>query len=280
MKHTLTMLLGLAVLSGAFLWNGCAKKTTAVQPDIAVANSYLSAAVNDLCGDQQPVFDLVPPGMCPGHFDISPSQVNALCHCKMLFVFDFQQNIEKTIPRIKERGLKVYSITPSAGMCIPETYLSVVKQVADALSQQQPEQKTHYESRIKEIEKRLAVLSQTIADRIKQSGLQKTTVMTSGHQAEFATWLGLDCVTTFAGRDTITPAQIDASLQEARQHPIQLVIANQQEGTGMAKTLAGHLNVKHVVFSNFPNDGGENAATAGFDRLLTDNIDRLIEAMQ
>lgn len=260
--------------------SGCKNNNDEPMPDIAVANSYLSAVVKDICGNQQQVFDLVPPGMCPGHFDISPSQVNLLCNCKILFVFDFQKNIENAIPRIKERGLKVCTVTPSPGMCIPETYLSIVKQVAAALSEQQPSQKKHYESRLKEIERRLDNLSQDLADSVQESGLQGTKVITSEHQAEFTKWLGLDCVSTFAGRDTITPAQIDNSLQEARENQIKLVIANKQEGTEMAKTLADHLNVKSVVFSNFPSNDEQNTAVAGYDHLVTENINRLIEAME
>ncbi len=282
MKNNLKLFLfGLAILSGIYFYAGCKNKTSAtLQPEIAVANSYLGASVKDLCGNQQQVFDLVPPGMCPGHFDISPSQVNLLCNCKILFVFDFQKNIEKAIPRIKERGLKVCTVAPSPGMCVPETYMSIVKQVAAALSEQQPSQKKLYESRLDEIEERLKMLNQDIIERINGAELEGTKVITSEHQSEFARRLGLDCVSTFAGRDTITPAQIDQSLHEARQNQIKLVIANKQEGTEMAETLADHLNVKYVVFSNFPGNNEQNTAIAGYDQLVTENVNRLIEAMQ
>lgn len=282
MKNNLNIiLLSLMIFGGANLLVGCKNKTSDVQqPEIAVANSYIGAAVKDLCGNQQQIFDLVPPGMCPGHFDISPSQVNLLCNCKILLVFDFQKNIEKAVPRIKERGLKVCTVTLSPGMCIPETYLSIVKQVAAALSEQQPLQKDYYESRLKEIEQRLNILGQDIVNRINKSELDGTKIITSQHQSEFTKWLGLDCVSTFAGRDTITPAQIDHNLQEARQNQIKLVIANKQEGTEIAKTLAEHLNLKYVVFSNFPDNNEQNVAIAGYDHLVTENVNRLIEAMQ
>jgi len=48
----------------------------------------------------------------------------------------------------------------------------------------------------------------------------------------------------------------------------------------MAKTLADHLNVKSVVFSNFPGNNMQNVAAAGYDHLVTENINRLIEAME
>ena len=78
----------------SFMLTGCEQKEDiAAKPEIAVANSYLKAVIEDLCGNQQQILSLVPPGMCPGHFDISPSQVNQLCNCKVLFVFDFQRKI-------------------------------------------------------------------------------------------------------------------------------------------------------------------------------------------
>jgi ABC-type Zn uptake system ZnuABC Zn-binding protein ZnuA len=251
------------------------------QPEIAVANSYLYAAVRDLCGNDQELLSLVPPGMCPGHFDISPSQVNNLCNCKLLFVFDFQQNIENAIPRIKERGLKVCKVVPSPGMCIPDTYLLIVKQIAATLSEEYPSQKTRYELRLKEIENRLENLSQDISEQMKKLGLQNTKVIASQHQAEFAKWLGLNPVSTFAGRDTITPAQINRNLQEADLSRIKFIIANKQEGTELARTMAEHLKVKLVVFSNFPASRSSDIESGGdFDFLLLENLNNLLEVLE
>jgi len=137
------ILLGLGILSGSYLWVGCNNESSdALQPEIAVVNSYLYAAVKDLCGNERELLSMVPPGMCPGHFDISPSQVNRLCNCKILFVFDFQQNIENAVPRIKDRGLKVCNIKPLPGLCIPDTYLAIAEQVAAALSEEKPAKKS------------------------------------------------------------------------------------------------------------------------------------------
>ncbi len=263
------------------IFSGCKNKENDIkQPEIAVANSYLHAVVKDLCGDRQDVYNLVPPGMCPGHFDISPSQVNRLFNCKIMFIFDFQENIENTVPRIKERGLKVCKIVPPPGLCIPDTYLKIVGQVADALSEENPGKKTHYEMRLKEIENRIGNLSQKILERIKGSGLQNTRVLTSQHQEEFAKWLGLNPVSTFAGRDTVTPAQINDNLKEAEQNQAALVIANKQEGTELAQALAERLNVKLVVFSNFPASDERNDMPAGFDVLLQSNVNELYKAME
>jgi len=260
---------------------GCRNKDTKQKnPETAVANSYLYAVVKDLCGDQQQILSLVPPGMCPGHFDISPSQVNRLCNCKTLFIFDFQQNIENAIPRIKKRGLKVCKIVAPPGLCLPDTYLSIAKQAAAALSQESSAKKKHYDLRLEEIEKRLENLTEEITEKIQKSGLQNTRVIASQHQAEFVKWLGLNPASTFAGRDTVTPAQINRNLQEAGQNQIKLIIANKQEGTELAQSLAEHLKVRLVVFSNFPAANHLNIESAGFDYLLSQNLNNLLEVLE
>ena len=102
----LAYILMLSVVYG-LLATGCEKKTDMENhADVAVTNSYLGCAVLDLCGDDMEVLCLAPPGMCPGHFDISPSQVRQLCDCRVLLLFDFQKQVAETLSRMKEKGLK------------------------------------------------------------------------------------------------------------------------------------------------------------------------------
>ncbi|MBD3377272.1 hypothetical protein GF406_19750 [candidate division KSB1 bacterium] len=271
-------IISICIVSFLFFVNGCDNKISdGQQAEIAVANSYLHAVIYDLCGTQESIVNLVPPGMCPGHFDIRPSQVDQLCNCKILFVFDFQQNIEKVIQRIQKRGLKVCIITPKPGMCIPDTYLSIAQQAATALSEQRPEQKEFYEKRLQEIENRLDQLSSELSQTICQSDLENTNIISSSHQAEFAKWLGLNPVCTFSGRDTATPAQINQNLQKAGKNQIKVVIANEQEGTELAESIANHLHIQFAVFSNFPDIDSTNDNPFAFDTLLRSNLNALIQ---
>jgi len=246
------------------------------QPEIAVTNSYLQCVVKDLCEDQKEVFCLAPPGMCPGHFDISPGQVNKLCKCKILLRFDFQEDIDESLLQMKEKGLKISSIRALPGLCIPETYLAACQDVCNTLSEQYPEKANRYQQRLKLIERRLENLSGELHEKIRQLGSGASQVIASNHQAQFCNWLGLETIATFTGSDTETASNIQKCLEKAKEYNISFVIANKQEGTALAGALAERIRARVVVFSNFPDY--EQPQISCFDRLIKENTQALIEA--
>lgn len=259
---------------------GCKNKNSEQkQPDIAVTNSYLQCVVSDICRDEIDVLCLAPPGMCPGHFDISPMQVNQLCNCRMLLLFDFEEKIKDSLSRIREKGLKTGFVRAMPGLSLPETYLLACRDVCSILEAQYPDRKIVYNERLKQIEKRLELLGTELLTAIERSGLKKAVVLASKHQSEFAGWLGLDVVATFIGSDTETAGNINRCLQKAKgTTAVRFIIANKQEGTGLANAMANHLGAKVVVFSNFPDINNGNGGCEGFDMLLRKNIQALLEA--
>ena len=253
-------------------------KDSEKQPEIAVSNSYLNSIVKDICGEQTEVMSLAPPGMCPGHFDISPSQVNQLCECDMLLLFDFQSGISDSLSRLKEKGLGIRTIKCPEGLCLPDTYLAIARSVCDVLSQDSPEKRAEYKRQLGQIENRLNDLRADIHEKMEQSGLTNAKVVASVHQSVFAEWLGLDVVATFAGSDIETPKSINQCLQQAKDEVVRFVIANEQEGTVLAAALADRLKADMVVFSNFPVEQSNITGTPDFDALILENISCLLSA--
>ena len=243
--------------------------------EIAVTNSYLGCAVLGLCGNDTEVLCLAPPGMCPGHFDISPSQVEQLCDCRILLLFDFQKPVIQTLSRVKERGLKTALVEEPGGLCVPETYLAICRKVSEILSTEFPERKAQYEQRLQAIESDMKQLHRELFEKMQQAGISEAKVLVSNHQADFASWLGLETVATFVGSDIETVAGIDRCIKKAEGQEIRFIIANKQEGTALAKALAERLKAKAVVFSNFPELRGQ---AGGFDTLLRANVEALIQA--
>ncbi len=268
-------LLGLAVLLG--LGVSCRQDSPREgAAEIAVTNSYLECAVRDLYPERTEVLCLAPPGMCPGHFDIAPGQVRQLRDCRVLLLFDFQQSMEQKLARLGDHGLQMQRIEAPAGMCIPETYLATCRRVAQVLAGVYPEKATQFEERLAAVEGRLATLTTDLRTSVARSSVLTAPVLVSYHQAKFAAWLGLEPIATFIGSDIETVAGINQCLKKAAGKDIRFVIANRQEGTGLAAALAERLHAQTVVFSNFPSscEGADS-----FDRLVRDNVGVLLGAM-
>jgi len=259
-----------------FLGVGCENKSgEESHAEIAVTNSYLGCAVLELCSDDTEVLCLAPPGMCPGHFDISPLQVKQLCDCRMLLLFDFQKQVEGTLSRLKEKGLKTAIVKEVGGLCVPETYLAVCREVSDILSSEYPERNARYQQRLGVIEKDLKDLREELLEKVRQAGISSAKVLASNHQADFVSWLGLEAIATFVGSDIETVAGIEHCIKKAKGQDVRFVIANKQEGTALAKALAERLGARAVVFSNFPELSG---GPSGFDELLRANVEELLRA--
>lgn len=261
------------------LWiaGGCRDSSAAPDaPQVAVTNSYLEAVVRDLCGLDTPVLSLAPPGMCPGHFDISPAQVRELGRCRMLLLFDFQQKVEANLTRLKTNGLQTHLVKALTGLCVPDAYLSTCREVEALLSNAYPDRAAEFQTRLGVVEQRLAALGDELRTSIASAAATGAKVLASNHQARFAEWLGLEVVATFVGSDVETVSNIDHCLKQAAGQEIRFVVANQQEGTALAGALADRLGAKAVVFSNFPSQADK---AMGFDRLLRDNVQGLIAAV-
>ncbi|MBN2211848.1 MAG: zinc ABC transporter substrate-binding protein [Sedimentisphaerales bacterium] len=277
MKYFLGLFISIIAVFLPLTCGGCRKTDNPAgpAPEIAVANSYLHAAMLDLCGDETPVLSLTPPGMCPGHFDLTPGLAQQLRQCQTLIVFDFQKKLIDDIPA--GDNFNVIIITPGEGLCRPETYLAVVKDIAENLSHASPANTEYYQIRREKIKTRLQLLQNRLHALIQDHGLKQTPVLCSEHQLKFVDWLGLEAADTFTGRDSATLADMDACITRARQKKVRLVIANLQEGTDLAQTLARELNVPVIAFNNFPDPQQDNQA---FDHCLEQNVNALVEALK
>lgn len=263
-----------AVLGLYLLIAGCDNQNSDGKQQIAVTNSYLFCAVQDICGGSEEIVSLASPGMCPGHFDISPQLTRQLAGCKLLMRFDFQQGLDGQLKRFIDRGLAVEPVVGLPGLCIPETYAQTCREVCQILSRHFPAHQDRYQNRLLEICRRMKAAAVELQTQMLDKGYNGLEVVSSVHQAAFAQSLGLNVIGTFVGQDIATPAVIQKCLENANGRKILCVIANQQEGTQLAEAIASRLSTKVVVFSNFPDI--EPSGT-GFDTMLHQNIKNLIE---
>jgi zinc transport system substrate-binding protein len=264
----------LLLLPSLFSLSGCSKPPPSPKkPPVAVTTSWLDCAVRDIAGERFETVRLLPPGDCPGHFDLAPGTLSRLSRCSLLFRFDFQEGLDSRLSGLASKGMRIVSVAVRPGLCVPNNYLEGCRQVKAALEGMYPSSAEQFVSRLAEVERRLSDLSATVRRRIAGAGLRGKKVVSSDHQSSFCRWLGLKVVAEFSRAENMTSSAVERVIAAAERSGARLIIANLQEGRQAADSIAQRLDARVVVFSNFPSMDSHQRR---FDDLVVSNLRSLI----
>ncbi len=257
-----------------FAFFGCSEHSRPAEKlYIGVTTSWLECAVKDIAGCRFELVRLLPPGDCPGHFDVSPGTLRQLARCSLLFRFDFQEGLDDRLSGLVARGLRIVPVAPVAGLCVPDSYLEACRQVESALREMHQAHADEFRSHLTSVQKRLSELSAAARARIPAAGLSGRKVVCSHHQSSFCRWLGLEVVAEFSRAENVTSSAVAQVVASAERSGARLVIGNAQEGCQAADAIARRLGVPVVLFSNFPSMESNQER---FDDLVLTNVESMV----
>jgi zinc transport system substrate-binding protein len=241
---------------------------------VAVSSPYLEAAVRELLGRDVRLARLAGPTMCPGHFDMRPSQLRDLAHCSLLVRFDFQSSLDEKLKRGNDGQRRVVAVRVPGGLCVPETYLAACQQVAEHLVSAETLTHRQAEERLGRLRSRLDALRREVAKKVDDAELRGIPVLASRHQADFCRWLGLRVVGEISAGDAAGISDIEKSIKDGQSAGVRLIVANEPEGRQSADALADRFRAKVVVFANFPSLDLE----LPFDAMVRGNVATILDA--
>lgn len=237
---------------------------------LVVTTSLLEAAARDYAPalpEGVEIVSLIPPGSCPGHFDLPPRLVPLLRRAKLVVRHDFQQGLDGQMRKVGGDRLPVIAIAAKGSLLIPEHYATLSAELAEALAEAWPAQAEAIRTRQQAVARDLAALGEGIQAAPRPWLGAK--VIASQQQRAFCGWLGLDVVAALARPDDVSPRE----LAELLRSDAVLVVGNRQSDAQAARSLAERKNVPVAVFSNFP-----AAAENGYASLLAANLKELESA--
>lgn len=250
---------------------GCGEPDEPTSPaDVAVSSTYLAAAVRDVLGADAAVDCLAGPGNCPGHFDAAPDQVVRLARTKLLLRFAFQSRLDAKLQAAVDEGLTIAEVRTTAGLGLPETYLTACRQVGDALVDAGMLTQSAADARLAEIGRRVTETWADAKAAVASPPATDRRAIVAVHQADVVRGLGIEIVATFGGADD--PGELRRVAEAVGEEQGLLVIGNVPQGRGMADKLADVVGGRVVMFENFP----PNAARCdNYDGMLAVNVSRL-----
>ena len=276
------ILLGLlvAVLAGILVtFLGCPQDT---QPsvDIMAGSSFITNIIQDVADGKVETRTLIPPGLCPGHYDLKPSDIEALANSKALFVHSYQQgfqNIVGAIEAAQNPDLIIVAINVTGNWMTPAVQAEAVSKIAQALGEIDPENAAYYQDKATERAQAVLAKGEEVENRLLEAGVEQVKVICADKQKGFVEWAGFDVVAILGRPEDLTVLEVEELIVEAKEAGVALVVDNLQSGTiGSSESIALDIGAIQVTISHFPG-GFENTET--WEKAIDKNVDLLLEAL-
>ncbi len=243
----------LAVITAAMLLiPGCA----ALSSDklvIVGSTAHIAVIARRVGGDRVEVATIAPAGMCPGHFDLRPSDVAAVNRAHLLINHGWEAWFSKLEGAISNPQLRRATAGTKGNWMLPATHKQATIEIAGVLAELDTiaagSFRVRAEAYCRQVDS-VAGLVQTMFSHRK-----KPRVLAARHQAAFLVWLGFDTVATYGRPGEITARELTHLARAGLEAEVDLVVDNLQSGPDAGLELARSLGAKHVNLTNFPLDG-------------------------
>jgi len=236
---------------------------------VVVTTSLLEAAVRDLTGGAVEVERLVPPGSCPGHFDLRPADLERLLDARLVLLDVYQRPLAARLEGIATRCGEAVLLPESRSPLVPDGYAALLEELARRAGPALGLDTATARLRLERLGRRLERLGTVL--RREAAPMRGVRVVSSVRLAELCRWLGLEVVATLPPNGDASPRALLRSTAAAPE----LVVASLQEGIGAARALAERYGVPVAVLSTFP---GAPGFGSGYEELLRSDVRRLEEA--
>ncbi len=276
MKRFLLQIMSILLLGVLLIPISCARPVA----DVMTGSSVIADITQDIADDKLEVHNLIPPGMCPGHYDVKPGDVEMLASSKALIIHNWQQdkaNITGLITAADNANLIIEIIDIPDAPMIPRVQAEATVKIAQALSKIDPANSAHYQERANERTQAVLAKGEEIENRLLKAEVDGVKVICSTMQAEFISWAGFDVVVTYGRPEELSVTDMEQLITQAKQAGVALVIDNLQSGgTATSETMAQDIGAIQVTISNFP---GGFEGTETWEKTIDKNVDLLLQSL-
>jgi len=237
--------------------------------NIVTSDTILSTMIDSLLPPARySVASILPPGQCPGQFDVKLSDIERMKKADLIVAFVGMPYIEKG-----GSGKQLLVETGGRNWMSPDSYLSGLDFLASRLSERFPEEREEIVRRKAETAGRVEAASKSLREKIDLAGLAGKPVIVTSAQKEPAEWMGFRVVAEYGRPESMSAREIVTISTIGRERRAILVIDNLQSGPDAGKGIAEALGAPHVVLTNFPSEEGYLAT-------LEENVNAVLTALR
>lgn len=257
-----------------------AKPPSPLSSNVVAGTTWIQTIVRDITQETVRPLTLIPAAMCPGHYDLKPSDIRTVAGCRLLLIHDWQESMPNVSGLVRAARLpaeRIRAVSVDGNWMVPETQIRALESIERILEKIAPDRAAAYRERVQQRSREVQEFVERIQERIEASSVRGRAVLCHVMQAPLARWAGFSVADTFDRSEDHSVATMNRLVEKGRSTGACLVIDNLQSGdphTGEA--LARALGAPRVVLTNFP--GGLDG-TGTWEEALEMNVGLLLDAV-
>jgi zinc transport system substrate-binding protein len=260
------IILSIAVLLA--LATACGRETD-TRLSVVASTTMIETVVAEVGGGEVTVEALVPGGMCPGHFDIKPRQMEKIERADLFLYHGWEHWLPK-VTSLTGLTTEIVGVDIAENWMVPDVQIEAIHVIRDILISMAPDRANYFTERALQYEDAVLREAQSVCQTV--SPYQGTPIICSELQADFLTWLGFDVVGSYERPESMSPRTMENLIEIGRHSGVGLVVDNRQSGPSVGSGIADEIGAGHVVLTNFPVDGSYLDALRSNVTALTEKL--------
>lgn len=263
-----TSIRSLIAVLALLLAAGCRPQSGPVR--VVASTALIATIINSVGGSSFAVTTIAPAGLCPGHFDVRPSDVLAANRARLLLNHGWEEWFPRLEQSIDNLQLRRVTLKTKGNWMIPPVQSAAVDEITELLADLVPARADS----LRAAAARYKVRLDSAAAAVRAAFADKTLppVIAAQQQAPFLEWAGFRVVATYGRAEDFTAAELTRLARVAVDSGVAIVVDNLQSGPDAGLALADELKVAHVTLTNFPLEGD-------YPKALLDNAALLARAL-
>jgi zinc transport system substrate-binding protein len=258
MRIKMNLFFAIVTMALVCIFAGCSNKTKGgnaeIVRNIVTSDTILSGMIASLLPpNRYSVEAILPPGQCPGHYDIKLSDIEKMKRADLFVSF-------KGMPFMDKAGFDggAEFLVPAEGRnwMAPDSYIYGLGVLAAGLSKHFPEDQDEIMIRKEDTIRKVKAESNSLLEKIKGVGIAGKPIIASSMQKEPLEWMGFRVVGEYGRQEAMSTWEVVRLSKIGKDQHAIMVVDNLQSGPDVGKGIAETLGVPHVVLTNFPSEKG------------------------
>lgn len=264
----------LAAVLGILIFRGGAAET---KPAVAATTNVLASLADEISGGGIRTMALIPPGNCPGYFDMKISTLRTAGASGVLLAHGFEEYLPAVIKALSEKDISVFEFPAEGSWMTPEVQLALGERMYGVLSEIFPGKRGILEANFKTFRKETEAAGSRAQSSARAHGLEGMKAICNEHLKGQLAYFGMVPIASYGRKEDLRASDISALLERGAAEKAVIVIDNLQAGADTGKALARDLGAAHAVISNFP-EGFPGTPT--LSKAMERNLAVIIKALE